>query len=341
MPIDTLPTLALLDDERIEDGIFTGTENAELVTVTDQVNPRLGFTAEELSLFNSLDVIALGDGDDAITQGDNTLHYDGLIDGGEGSDTLVIDRAENAFIDLRAGFVSQPVGSELESQIGRFGQIEFDGARLISIENILITNETVPFVGTVEAPNFGGSFYGNDRVNTITLEADSRGQLFGREGNDTLTGGSRNDTLEGGAGNDVLTGGGGADDFRFTEEDLDSGAGRFDLVEDFTLGEDTLSLEFGELINFNPLTESPGFFTTPDYDIVLSTAEDFIAFTSFLNDRGDALSENYLGAGNLVTTGEILGFSDADLLINVDTEGDWSSDATILLRGLNAQLDLF
>ncbi len=64
--------------------------------------------------------------------------------------------------------------------------------------------------------------------------------LFGNTGNDVLLGGRGNDILHGGLGNDVLTGGLDSDTFVFTAVDLQRNG--MDVVTDFRLGEDSLSL---------------------------------------------------------------------------------------------------
>lgn len=64
--------------------------------------------------------------------------------------------------------------------------------------------------------------------------------LFGNLGNDVLIGGRGNDFLHGGLGNDVLTGGLDCDTFVFTAVDLQRNG--TDVVTDFRLGEDKLSL---------------------------------------------------------------------------------------------------
>ena len=68
-----------------------------------------------------------------------------------------------------------------------------------------------PTVGTTRLINVFG-FDGNDALSVDeTGGAMPRANLFGGNGNDTLTGGSANDTVLGGAGNDFLFGAAGAD----------------------------------------------------------------------------------------------------------------------------------
>ncbi|MEG4090268.1 hypothetical protein [Microcoleus sp. Pol12B4] len=69
--------------------------------------------------------------------------------------------------------------------------------------------------------------------------------LYGGADNDTLTGGKESDLLNGGLGNDSLIGGSGNDIFF-----LKAGQG-FDIIADFTLGQDLIGLggglSFGQL----------------------------------------------------------------------------------------------
>lgn len=64
--------------------------------------------------------------------------------------------------------------------------------------------------------------------------------LFGNTGNDVLLGGRGDDILHGGLGNDVLMGGLDNDTFVFTAVDLQRNG--TDVITDFRLGEDSLSL---------------------------------------------------------------------------------------------------
>ena len=63
--------------------------------------------------------------------------------------------------------------------------------------------------------------------------------MLGGAGDDLILGGSGDDILQGGAGDDLMIGGSGSDTFVFT------GGGGNDVVLDFTLGEDMLSISKG------------------------------------------------------------------------------------------------
>ncbi|WP_373533702.1 FG-GAP-like repeat-containing protein [Microcoleus sp.] len=91
------------------------------------------------------------------------------------------------------------------------------------------------------------TLYGG-KNNDILLGEQAQDLLLGQEGNDTLCGGSENDTLLGGKGNDILSGVGGFDS-------LLGGVGNdifvlcpeveFNLIADFTKGEDAIGLSGG------------------------------------------------------------------------------------------------
>ncbi|MEG5048155.1 Ig-like domain-containing protein, partial [Microcoleus sp. B4-C1] len=85
---------------------------------------------------------------------------------------------------------------------------------------------------------------GNDLINgdegaDILGGCAGNDTLFGGADNDTLTGGKGNDLLDGGMGNDSLIGGSGNDIFA-----LKAGEG-FDIIADFTLGQDLIGLSGG------------------------------------------------------------------------------------------------
>ncbi|MEG3857172.1 Ig-like domain-containing protein [Microcoleus sp. Z1_C4] len=85
---------------------------------------------------------------------------------------------------------------------------------------------------------------GNDLINgdegaDILGGCAGNDTLFGGADNDTLTGGKGNDLLDGGMGNDSLIGGSGNDIFA-----LKAGQG-FDIIADFTLGQDLIGLSGG------------------------------------------------------------------------------------------------
>ena len=110
---------------------------------------------------------------------------------------------------------------------------------------------------------FGGDgidkLYG-EAGNDILHGGNGRDTLVGDEGDDKLYGESGDDILVGGTGNDVLEGGSGDDIFVFLPGEFTSGSSRkvaeSDVITDFEVGEDILSLQGG--VTIIALTEQSG-----------------------------------------------------------------------------------
>ncbi|MFS0517930.1 beta strand repeat-containing protein, partial [Nostoc sp. UIC 10607] len=234
--------------------------NAGIDLVKSAVSWVLGNNLEHLTLTgskvingtgNSLDNILTGnggannlsggDGNDSLFggSGNDTLlggAGDDILDGGAGIDSLVggagndiytvdnlsdiIVEGLNAGTDLVNSSVSWVLGDHLEN-------LTLTGTKVIngtgnSLDNILTGN--------------GGA--------NILSGGDGDDSLFGGLGNDTLLGGAGDDLLTGGIGRDVLTGGVGRDNFNLA----DTRTGGYDIITDFTVGDDTIFVskaEFG------------------------------------------------------------------------------------------------
>lgn len=155
----------------------------------------------------------------------------GIIDGGEGIDTLSIS---NTFkIDLSKGIVEttntrfyvksvENIVVDLEYDSPNFGIVGSDADNVITISNLSYSPDGVRIYGeggndtitgfTTSDHLFGGT--GND----IIYGLEGADELFGEEGEDILFGGNGTDVLNGQAGNDTLSGGAGNDT-------IDGGAG--------------------------------------------------------------------------------------------------------------------
>lgn len=92
------------------------------------------------------------------------------------------------------------------------------------------TGYTIPQVGVSRIQVAGGS--GDDNI-SISSDVTVRAQLYGQDGNDTLSGGGGNDKVYGGFGDDVLLGNAGDDflDGHLGFDIFDGGAG-FDTAYD-------------------------------------------------------------------------------------------------------------
>ena len=136
---------------------------------------------------------------------------DGQIQGGDGNDTLIIDKAKYKLTEIA-------------------GQGDLDTVKS-SVSYVLSDN--------VEKPVLIGS---KDISGTGTARGDL---LYGNVGNNALKGLAGSDNLSGGKGNDRLTGGGDADTFHFA-----TGYGK-DTITDFEQGIDTIDLSaWKEITNF-------------------------------------------------------------------------------------------
>ena len=150
-------------------------------------------------------------GDDQVFGGDSfdTIHSgegQDTVWGGNGRDLVFLNQGDDLYNDNAQG--------------GEFGQ------------------DTV-FGGygddTIQGGNGDDAFYGEWGADLIYARL-GHDQVQGGDGADTLYGGDGSDTLTGGAGDDRLHGEGGSDSFVFN-----AGEGQ-DIVVDFVLGVDTLSL---------------------------------------------------------------------------------------------------
>jgi Ca2+-binding RTX toxin-like protein len=186
-----------------------------------------------------------GDGDDSVNIDNRAvLGQPDLIDGGAGSDTLVL------LSSLYGG------GSALDvSKLVNFETFVVDPG------SIAVTDANIGASGTL-AVRIASAFRTYDgyaigingsgvTAGTLNLEGGGAGDtLTGGSGNDVISGLGGNDILNGGAGNDTLTGGHGVDRFIFA-----NGAGS-DMITDFRLGEDLLdfsglsaALDYGAAMN--------------------------------------------------------------------------------------------
>jgi Ca2+-binding RTX toxin-like protein len=158
-----------------------------------------------------------GDGDDTLAAQD----IDALIDGGIGADTVQFSAAVSA--------------TKL---------LDVD---LVNVEVIEITNELnarYDFSVQTEKLEIAG-WAGSDTLvggrNDDTISGGGLG--------DSLAGGAGDDVIKGDAGNDMLTGGAGGDTFQFASGDSGVvGAGGFDIITDFVVGEDALEFDAGSVV---------------------------------------------------------------------------------------------
>ncbi|MFM5948502.1 MAG: beta strand repeat-containing protein [Novosphingobium sp.] len=264
------------------------------------------------------DIVNAGGGDDAVFLSANAS----AIDGGTGTDNLVVN--SNVVV---SGSIT---GFEVLTLVGG-ATVTFSGAQF---SNALAVNSELAGVGSIIvnlAP--GNNFFGSQMSVTpgsnLTMSVNgSTGidvikavlgvtnilngggdvdQIRGGNFADTINGGDGNDKIMGLSGGDQLTGGAGADQFRYLfAGDSGVGAGNRDLILDFAAGEDKL---------------------------------DFRALDANLSLAGRQ-TLSFIGTGGFTSGGfgeARYAVSGADLLVQIDLDGNGTTDMEMLLQGAGAQ----
>lgn len=179
------------------------------------------------------------------TSTDPALLHDTLIEGGEGTDTVVIDFEGNSSgvnFELRPEelqnlpelgtqihgveamwVIDSAFNDNIEAADGNFDDhfLSKGGFDIFDAKGGIDTYELRQFSGDGDVNLDSGqagdatlenfeNVVGSDGVNTLTGDGKDN-TLYGRDGDDTLRGGDGADTLDGGAGGDALSGGGGSD----------------------------------------------------------------------------------------------------------------------------------
>ncbi|OED44464.1 hypothetical protein ACH42_07400 [Endozoicomonas sp. (ex Bugula neritina AB1)] len=190
--IDNLVNIRLTDGTDIQfnrdDAIstLTGSAGSDILKGDDASNTLQGLAGDDildgdgLSNTQSTDHLYGGDGNDKlyIDRLDATF---GTVDGGDGFDDVRIQGSEGESIslDLQASSIEQAFGSD--------------------------SNDTLDGSGYTNAMG------GYNRAGEYTTDEVQRLSLYGRGGEDTISGGTGRDHLNGGEGNDTLSGGLGRD----------------------------------------------------------------------------------------------------------------------------------
>ncbi|MEM8785136.1 MAG: hypothetical protein AAGF19_04715 [Pseudomonadota bacterium] len=274
-----------------------------------------GVTPSEIELewLETIDVIDAGPGDDQIGYIGASLSwvFEGIIDGGPGFDLL------------EASLADQIIDLDLETAIGG----GHDGAVITGIEDVTVSLAR-GFPGASDLVSF---LIGDGEDNFLTIEAGT-GVLDGAGGDDFLTGGPNADALIGGPGNDDYFGGGGSDIFSLSTDDYETGSGTWDVIDDFEVGVDVLSLDLGD-----------AYFDGSALNVVdgiaeVSTEDDFFELAAWVNLKGDRDSGVWASDGNFADTGDRLGYEETDLILNIDIDRVWDADITVVLFGVLDQL---
>lgn len=181
------------------------------------------------------DTLTGGNGNDQLDGGagnDRLIGGNGsdVLDGGAGDDVL----EGGASVDvLRGGAGNDRLdgGTNGDTMSGGAGNDTYvvDSARDSVIE---LTGEGTDTVESSVTYRLG------DNVENLTLTGSSATSAYGNALDNVLIGNAGANRIDGGAGDDVLSGGGGRDIFSFA-----AGAGGYDVIRDFILGEDSLQLD--------------------------------------------------------------------------------------------------
>ncbi|WP_084462792.1 DUF4347 domain-containing protein, partial [Oceanibaculum pacificum] len=239
----------------------------------------------------------LGAGDDTINAAiANALNEGDVIDGGIGSDTLVISAAQDVgFTDTTLTNVETVNISHASGAV----KITTHDATVAAGQTMIVDGS-----GADGAISWDGSAE-TDGAFAITGGAGDD-SLTGGGGDDAIIGGAGDDTLAGGVGNDTLTGGAGEDVFQGGVDDLDG-----DTISDFAMGDsvvlqgvdltalnglaasDAIELGGGKLLTLTGLSANSGTFKaaydaiTGETTITLAPPELTVGNDSFTGTAGD------------------------------------------------------
>ena len=223
-----------------------GTDYADVITGNSDSNYLVGSGGNDtLSGRTGTDTLVGGDGDDTLDggygddvlfggdqdslyggagDGDDTFYVQSgetaLIDGGAGTDTVLIDYSDNG------SGMSGTMNSAWSYIGGSYSNLESAGFNLTDYDDdvSLTGNDEVAYGldgDDILHGRYGAdTLYGGDGNDTLYGGNDnSVDLLYGGDGNDELYGGVGNDTLSGGDGTDTLAGGDGTDVFVFDGDD--------------------------------------------------------------------------------------------------------------------------
>ncbi len=303
---------------------ITGTSGGDTLNGKDGFDTLSGGDGDDVFYLDGDADVANGDaGDDVfnLTGGTNAS----TINGGVGAFDTVWVNSNNTFTGTLSGIevILLDAGSQLvigantlTANFPAGGYIGANGSGTSLV--VVLCPADYEFAGS--GLTFGGSqmllvVIGNAQDDAIKGNPATFNYIDGGSGSDQLRGGALSDTILGGEGNDkiigangkdTLTGGAGADTFRFNLA-TNSGTGTSaDVITDFVSGTDRLG--FGNL----------------DADLVAPGRQ--------------ALS--YIGNAALGATGAAQvrwGDSGSDLRVQIDLDGNGTSDMEVVLQGLAGQ----
>lgn len=307
-------------------------------TVQSSVDWMLGPNLENLTLTgsnpltgtgNALDNVIIGNaaastllggaGNDRLVVG--TGANGTTIDGGAGTDTLVVTGAVSLggltgieAIELPAGGALTLTGAQFSGGLAPNATLSGTGSLTINMgagDSELYLQQLVSAGGSSVAITVNGSANGDvikgvlGLANTIN-GGDGNDSIRGGQRADTINGGNGNDKIEGGQGADILTGGAGADVFRYQSANASGIGVAADRIADFVSGTDKLGFL---LLDSDPVAPGQQGFSYIDTQAFHGTGAAEVRY----------------------------GTSGADLLVQLDLNGDAVADMEILLQGLGGQ----
>jgi Ca2+-binding RTX toxin-like protein len=298
---------------------IVGSDVADTITGTvsrDRLEGGLG--DDTLNGNGGIDSLYGGDGTDRLivdASGSGTT-----VDGGTGTDTLAVSGAVSLggiasieAIELTAGSNLTLTTSQLMAGLAPNTQLSGSGTITVNLEANVFTAMT-GFQGVGAPINFvlngssGDDYIKAAHFNNTINGGVGRDFIRGGNGVDTIDGGADNDKITGWGGADILTGGSGSDQFRYFYA-TDSGTGAAaDRITDFTIGSDVIDLR---LLDKD--------LVTPD---IQNYTLSFVGSSAF--GAGGAGQIRYAASG-------------ADMLVQLDLDGNGTSDMEIVLQGLAGQ----
>ena len=272
--------------------------------------------ADTLNGGGGIDTINGGAGNDTIIISGSG----GLIDGGADTDTL--QQTSGSFTigsvsSIEAIFLGGGANmffTAAQFATGLASNSSLNGTGTITID--MAPGDKVLASGMTAEAGSAINFVinGSTGVDVIKANINATNTIFGGDSTDQIRGGSRVDTINGGTGNDkilgfggadILTGGTGADKFRYLFS-TDAGTGaNADTITDFVSGSDQFDFR---LLDPNPVTPGVQTFT-------------FLGTLAFSANGSAQIRYTDLGA---------------DLRVQVDLDGNGTSDMEILLTGAGA-----
>jgi Ca2+-binding RTX toxin-like protein len=387
--VDTLETTGIVNDSQfkniteIENLILTDKatlgaifnyafSSKSIISVASNKQVDATFTTQGYiftsSTTDAIDTIIGGSGADTFSfAGLNQLKGSDNINGNGGSDTILLNNINGSVsatidfdnvINVEEITVANSNGGNATSSQNislTFDAIDGLTNQTISVSASTITDTHDALIMTNNASSSNTKFditggAGNDSL----IGSNGADTLTGGSGADTLTGGSGADTLTGGSGADILTGGSGADIFRYDVlADISNAAGlNVDTIKDFSHSEnDKINFAIGNttikgLTLLSSTTAAATFTNITDTTSVNSISDVYAAILANV----DFNSINFLGSTNAVSgiiaktitfaTGTV-GIAGQYLVVNDSGAGfAYADDIVIKVIGTIANTDL-